>query len=194
MLPWDNFYFTDICKITASFLFEKCSWFKTQFIVTFVKFSSVFSKWPFKMKDWWELLSIWASFLPLGPLGMEPITVLRGWVIAFCFVWRPASWNPHSWTARGNSTHPGSTHRATIHSYLWDSQVPSLRGNQLSSSQLCVDTTSLFWFPKRVPAPALTGGCDGLPAAPSPLGMSSQFIPSLTSLTVMSSLVGFLNC
>ena len=57
-------------KITASFLLEKGCSINT-WLHLHVKFSSAFSQWPFKGKDWWELLNTRTSFLSEGLLRME---------------------------------------------------------------------------------------------------------------------------
>lgn len=121
-------------------------------IYIFFQVSLVFSKWPFKTNgNFWAL---GPRFFPRIELSRGRESVLWWWIIAICLIWRPASWNPHTWPERGNSTRPGFSHRATIH-ICGNFRFP-LRGNQLSSNQLRVDTSSLFWFPKWVPSPALT--------------------------------------
>ena len=188
MLLSDTFYFIHICKITASFLHKKSSSLKTWLIFTFVKFSSVFSKWPFKGKDAWKLLSIRLSFLPEG-----------------LWVW--------SW-AQAETERSGD--ECLFSAWLGEPLIPEqqeeiplalapLREPQLTfvgfvvsffarwlafSHQLCVDASSLFWFPKWVPPlqKLCQASCSTVPTWDE-LTVS----PCLTSVRVMLSPVGFLN-
>ena len=96
-------------KITASFLLEKgCS--INAWLYLHVKFSSAFSQWPFKGKDWWELLNTRTSFLSDGLLRMEPRQTQNTMLPNHYFMGRPCVFSDWESTlqCRRHGFHPWS--------------------------------------------------------------------------------------